>query len=185
MEASRRKSGESRFVIAVRRDDRGVALTANEIRAAVCRILSLERVAGAELSLAVVDDAAILQVNRDHLGHNYATDVISFLYDSQRAASASSKAPRGAGLVIEGEIVVSAETARREAPRHGWAARSELLLYIVHGLLHLCGYDDMTPSEKRIMRRRERAVLKGLGLLENATRTRTNHKDTKAPKRKS
>lgn len=152
------------MVVAVRRDDRRVNLTANEIRAAVRRILDLEQVVAAELSVAVVDDAAIHEVNRDHLGHDYATDVISFLYDSRPAASPSSKSPRGSGLVIEGEIVVSAETARREAPRQGWTARSELLLYIAHGLLHLCGYDDLTPSEKRIMRRRESVMSRELGL---------------------
>jgi probable rRNA maturation factor len=164
METPRRKPRAPRFAIAVRRDDRRFDLGAKGIRDAVRRILDLEQVASAELSVAVIDDAAIHKINRDHLGHDFPTDVISFVYGSSRAAPAISSAPRGAGLSIEGEIVVSAETALREAPKHGWTARSELLLYIAHGLLHLCGYDDLTPSEKRIMRRRERSALQVLGI---------------------
>jgi probable rRNA maturation factor len=45
-----------------------------------------------------------------------------------------------------------------------WSAEAELILYIVHGLLHICGYDDLTPEEKCIMRARERAILSELGL---------------------
>ena len=45
-----------------------------------------------------------------------------------------------------------------------WTASNELTLYVVHGLLHICGYDDLTPAEKQIMRGRERAVLHALGL---------------------
>jgi hypothetical protein len=54
--------------------------------------------------------------------------------------------------------------AAQTAGRFGWSARDELTLYLVHGLLHLCGYDDRTSRERRIMRGRERAILAGLGI---------------------
>jgi probable rRNA maturation factor len=164
MESPRWNSSARRLRVSVRRDDRKIELGVREIRQTIRGVLKLERVADAEISVAVLDDAAIHAINRNHLGHDYPTDVISFLYESIRAAPLAESQPRGSGLKIEGEIAVSAETARREASRHGWSARSELQLYIIHGLLHLCGYDDLTPVEKRIMRRRERAVLKELGI---------------------
>ena len=60
---------------------------------------------------------------------------------------------------LEGELIVSAETAAREAAVHGWKPADELLLYIVHGTLHLCGYDDLTDAARPIMRDRERQLL--------------------------
>jgi probable rRNA maturation factor len=67
--------------------------------------------------------------------------------------------------------VVSAETARRRAPEFGWPPHQELTLYLVHGLLHLCGYDDTTPGEEQLMRRRESEVLALLGLKPRVARS--------------
>jgi probable rRNA maturation factor len=53
--------------------------------------------------------------------------------------------------------------ASQSASRFGWSPAQELALYLIHGLLHLCGYDDGTEPERRLMRRRERAILKLLG----------------------
>jgi probable rRNA maturation factor len=128
-------------------------LTAGEIRRAVRIVLAAQDIAEAEISVAVVSDDEIHRVNREHLAHDFPTDVISFLYESDES-------PRR----IEGEIVVSADTAAREAPRHGWEARSELLLYVVHGLLHLSGFDDLSPAVKRVMRREERRMMALLGV---------------------
>jgi probable rRNA maturation factor len=66
--------------------------------------------------------------------------------------------------VLAGDIVVSTETARRMARAVGWTPRQELAYYIVHGVLHLTGYDDHTPADRRQMRARERAVMKACGL---------------------
>ena len=127
--------------------------------------LRAEQVHSAHLSIALVDDDAIWQVNRDFLEHDFPTDVISFLYESDAVPPAAETAvpvgplPRGAYRQLAGEIVISAEYALRTADEYGWKAHDELLLYLVHGILHLCGYDDLTRKEQRVMRTREAQVL--------------------------
>ena len=71
---------------------------------------------------------------------------------------------RAAGASIEGEIVASAEMAMEMAEVGKWTALSELKLYLIHGMLHICGYDDLTPDEQQVMRFREREIMAGLGL---------------------
>ena len=129
--------------------------------------LKQEQVSAAELVVAIVDDPTIHEVNREHLQHDYPTDVISFVYsadESERNLSDLKNGPRGQSLVLDGELVISAETALRLAPEHGWEPAHELALYLVHGLLHLCGYDDLTDDEQRRMRQREREMLRIWGL---------------------
>ncbi|MCL4157187.1 UNVERIFIED_CONTAM: hypothetical protein GTU68_012164 [Idotea baltica] len=118
-----------------------------DISSIVSDVLKCEEVQSAEVVVALVDDATIHEVNREHLQHDYPTDVISFLYDAEEP-------------VLDGELVVSTETAVRAAQSYGWSPVDELRLYIAHGLLHLCGYDDLSDDEQAIMRDRERAVLK-------------------------
>lgn len=126
--------------------------------------LQAEHVLDAEIAIALFDDAAIHVVNREHLQHDYPTDVISFLYDGESTGAAPS-ALRGAGKILDGELIVSTETAARMAAEVGWSAEAELSLYLVHGLLHLCGYDDLDETERALMRQRERDVLKLWGLV--------------------
>jgi probable rRNA maturation factor len=144
------------------------------LRNAIQRVLSEEGIASARISLAVVDDAEIHKVNREFLGHDYPTDVISFLLsDSGNGTEWESgntpesgpdqweeeTRPPGNGDHLDGELIVSAEMASRTGPLHGWSPRAELLLYVVHGLLHLCGYDDLTDDARPVMRSRERELL--------------------------
>lgn len=99
----------------------------------------------------VTDDDTIQEINRAHLDHDYPTDVISFAY---------SKLPPN----LEGELVVSLDTAKREAAELHWPALHELLLYVVHGTLHICGLDDSTPEQRQQMRITEQQVLFELGV---------------------
>ncbi|WP_010586048.1 rRNA maturation RNase YbeY [Schlesneria paludicola] len=134
---------------------------------AVARVLAEEGVASAKISLALVDDAEIHRVNRQFLGHDYPTDVISFRLDEQTEShdsAASALLPTEMDAIenappFEGELIVSTETAVREATAQGWSPTAELLLYVVHGLLHLCGYDDLTDDARPVMRTRERELL--------------------------
>jgi probable rRNA maturation factor len=104
----------------------------------------------AVLSFVVMDDARIREVNRKSLAHDHATDVLSFPLEDRPA--------------LVGEVLVSAQTARREAARRGHAPYHELMLYAVHGVLHLLGHDDHRPRDRARMRRSERALLRSLGI---------------------
>ena len=106
----------------------------------------------AEITVLVVDDRRIAALHDRWMGIPEPTDVLTF--------DLSGGESRG----LAGDIVVSAETARRLARELGWQPRHELAYYVVHGLLHLAGEDDGTPGERRRMRRRERAVMAASGL---------------------
>ena len=116
------------------------------------RVLEAEEIARAEVSIAVVDDSTIHAVNRDHLDHDWPTDVISFVLSE------------GDDDRLAGELIVSFETAARMAARDGVDAWTELVLYVIHGLLHLCGHDDLTEEGAAAMRVREGELLAGEGL---------------------
>ena len=106
-----------------------------------------------ELGVRVTNDAGIHVINREHLGHDYPTDVISFCYGCEP--------PR-----VEGELVISVDTARERADELGWSIESELILYVVHGTLHITGMDDHDPSDRAAMRRSEQLVMTKLGIHE-------------------
>jgi len=102
----------------------------------------------AEVSVAVVSDDRMQELNRRHLDHDYATDVLSFRLDDQEEQHR-----------LEGEIIVSADTAARESARYGWSMQDELLLYVLHGGLHLVGYDDAEETDRLQMREAESRYL--------------------------
>ena len=103
------------------------------------------------MSIAVVDDARMHELNRRYLDHDYPTDVLSFVLAH-------------VGNHLDGQIVVSFDYAAREAARYGWNADDELLLYVIHGSLHLVGYDDLNPEVKQEMRAAEQKYLAQFGL---------------------
>lgn len=208
------------FEIDISNDQANLLIDEDALRQAVIHALRIERVHSAVLSISIVDNAAIHQINRDHLQHDCPTDVISFQLDfsmplddddelesddpqgddrakdeetdgeddadendeasaavsggsalsgpEQPASAQPASELRAAGALIEGEIVASAQMAMEMADEVSgpalWTAANELTLYVIHGLLHICGYDDMSPTEKRLMRSRERAVLNSMGL---------------------
>ncbi len=108
------------------------------------------------LSIAVVGATAMATLHRRFLGHAGPTDVLTFDLETDRR--------RG---YLEGEVVVCADVARQRAARRSsslQAARAELALYVVHGILHLAGYDDRTAAGFRRMHAREDQILSELGL---------------------
>ena len=146
-----------------------VSVDITELNRAVERALRTEQVASAVLSISIVDNDAIHRINHKHLQHDYPTDVISFQLDFSRddAVAIPDDAAcelRAAGAMIEGEVIASAQMASEMATTGQWTAMNELTLYVIHGLLHICGYDDLTAPEKAIMRSRERAILNSLSL---------------------
>jgi probable rRNA maturation factor len=129
-----------------------VPIDRGAMREAAKTVLEGEKVTAAAISLAFVDDATMHRLNKQFLDHDEPTDVISFPLSGPGAKT------------LEGELVIGAEVARRVALDRGHDEKAELTLYVVHGLLHLCGYDDKTPAAERDMRRRERHYLQQLGL---------------------
>jgi probable rRNA maturation factor len=130
-----------------------LAVDPEAVEALVRRVLEGEGLGGpATISVALVDDRAIHAVNRRHLGHDGPTDVISFLLSDPDEP------------VLAGELVVSAERAATLAHQVGIDPWAELALYVVHGLLHLCGYDDLAAPDVDAMRRREGEILSREGL---------------------
>ncbi len=137
--------------IEVANRQRALKFDAGLLERAVEAVLTPAQIEKVEVSIAVVDDATIHALNRQYLAHDYPTDVLSFeLHRDARR--------------LEGEVIVSAETAIRSAARLGWAAEQELLLYVIHGTLHLVGYKDGTPEERNAMRKQEALHLAQFGL---------------------
>src|SRR5205823_12185799 len=120
--------------------------------AAARTVLAGEGFAEATVNLAFVDNPTSHRLNRQFLHHDEPTDVITFPLNSSKAEC------------LEGELVIGAEIARAQAAERGHAERAELALYVIHGILHLCGYDDHSPTDRRKMRARERHYLMHLGL---------------------
>lgn len=116
------------------------------------------------IGVRITDDSAIHEVNVRYLSHDYPTDVISFPY---------SETPDR----IEGELVASVETAGQNAADAGWETASELLLYVIHGVLHIGGMDDHGAADRADMRRAERMVLTRLGICVDPMTTEGDQSD--------
>ena len=102
-----------------------------------------------DLGYMFVDDEKILEVNREYLGHDYYTDIITFDYDEDD--------------VINGDLVISLDTVRTNAEKFGKTYDEELHRVIIHGILHLCGINDKGPGEREIMEAAENKALAMLG----------------------
>lgn len=98
-----------------------------------------------EIGYMFVSDEKILEVNREYLGHDYYTDVITFDYDEDDT--------------ISGDIVISLDTVRSNAEMLGKVYDDELHRVIIHGILHLCGINDKGPGEREVMEAEEDKAL--------------------------
>jgi probable rRNA maturation factor len=107
----------------------------------------------AELSVALVGDRRMAQLHQQFMGIPGPTDVLTFPLESGRD-----------GRVTSGEVVVCVPEARRQAGPRGVRVEQELLLYALHGMLHLCGYDDRTDAAFKAMHRTEDRILAQLGV---------------------
>ncbi len=125
---------------------RGV--TATEIR--VLAAAAFRRAGGrgsAEISLSIITDAAMRTLNRRHRGKDATTDVLSFSYDGARDFV---QPPKSATHNL-GDVFISLPQVRRQAKRIDRTVREEFALMVVHGVLHLMGFDHATPSQERTM----------------------------------
>ena len=97
-----------------------------------------------DIGYMFVDDEKILEVNKEYLGHDYYTDIITFDYDEDD--------------VISGDLVISLDTVRTNAEKFGREYTEELNRVIIHGILHLCGINDKGPGEREIMEANENKI---------------------------
>lgn len=98
-----------------------------------------------EVGYMFVDDEKILEVNREYLGHDYYTDVITFDYDEDN--------------VVSGDIVISLDTVRSNAELFGKSYDEEFYRVLIHGILHLCGINDKGSGEREVMEAAENKAL--------------------------
>ncbi|MDR3091037.1 MAG: rRNA maturation RNase YbeY [Clostridiales bacterium] len=108
-----------------------------------------------EVSVTVTDDAGIQEINREYRGLDASTDCLSFP-QYERAGAAE-------GYVMLGDVVISLETARRQAEEYGHSIERELAFLAAHSTLHLCGYDHETEADEREMFARQEGILDKLG----------------------
>ncbi len=136
---------------AVSNRQRRVRISTPRLRATAESALGALGRADRDVHVSVVDDAAIRRLNSRYLRRRTTTDVLAFDLD----------VPGPSRLL--GEVIVSADTARRQARQAGVPVALELDLLVVHGLLHLAGWDDHEPREARLMHERAREILAGAG----------------------
>lgn len=158
-----RNSSPTMLTLEISNQQSSLEIKEDRIREVLTHLLEQEQVVAAEISLALVDNPTLRELNVQYLGHDYDTDVLSFLLEETQVGEPDPE-KRGAGKQIEGELIISTEMACNIAKEYNWPAESELLLYIVHGTLHLLGYDDLTEEEIPLMRQREREILSLSGI---------------------
>jgi len=117
------------------------------------------------LAIHLVGGPEMARLNQHFLGHHGPTDVITFDHTSLDPDSPSRPNPplaHSRPSRLEGEVFVCIDEAIRQARLFGTSWRSELVRYVVHGLLHLCGYDDIDPPARRRMKRKENSLVRQL-----------------------
>jgi len=122
-------------------------------------VLKAEEVAPPyEVSLVFTDSETVKQLNRDYRGVDEPTDVLAFYMLPQKEADSSFALPPD-GVTRLGEVIISYPQAVEQAKEQGHATEKELALLVIHGILHLLGYDHKAPEEEAEMRAREKELL--------------------------
>lgn len=132
---------------------RGLARLRPALRALLLRVLAGEGRRPGEVAIVLADDRLLRQINRDWRAIDRATDVISFAYDERE--------PDAATRPVRGDLFISLDRVRDQAKRYRVTPGAELARLVVHGTLHLCGHDHARAEERRRMRAREDAALRG------------------------
>jgi len=143
-ESNRRR--RTAITVAITRQYKSRQVRIRPLRELVRFVLHAEGVNKARISVALVDDETLQRLHGEFLGDDRPSDVMSFRLDEQRGPT-------------EIEVVISLERAEQEGPRHGLSAEQETWLYLIHALLHQCGYDDRHPADRSTMWRRQQELL--------------------------
>ena len=122
------------------------------------KALEVESYKEAQVSILFCEDAYIKRLNRKYRGVDAPTDVLAF---SMHEGKFSKVHPE-----VLGDVVISLETASRQAKRFRHSLNKETILLVIHGILHLLGYDHLKKKDKELMRRKEKQILKSLNIKE-------------------
>jgi probable rRNA maturation factor len=146
---------------------RGTGLRAAALRATLERLLGELGARDATVSLSLVRDPEMRDLNRDHRRKDTATDVLSFpLYEPDAFERSGHTHPRAAvaGELMLGDIVISVDTAGTQAAAYDAPLEREVERLLIHGVLHLCGHDHEKAGERRVMEREERRLAEAIGM---------------------
>lgn len=128
-------------------------LRIKSIQTIVKAVLLQLDITDAQLSIVFVSSQKIRALNIKYLGRAHTTDVLAFDLSSEVASKKK----------LHGEIIISTDAVVQNSRQFDSAPATELVLYIVHGVLHLLGYDDHSPADTARMRAKEAKILEGLG----------------------
>ena len=112
-----------------------------KIKRLIAEVIGKEEKVPGDLSFIITSDKTLRNINKEFLNHNYYTDVIAFNYSVAKR--------------INGEVYISIDTVRENAANYKISLKREILKVFIHGVLHLCGYDDKTKREKNVMSDKE------------------------------
>jgi probable rRNA maturation factor len=161
-------------VIHYRSEIRASGVDARALKRTLRKLLAEVGEPNSAISLTLVDDETIRGINREHRNKDKPTDVLSFpLYHPSSALapvpvipSSSREAPQALGEPerLLGDIVISVDTARRQAADYDAPLQSELYRLMIHGLLHVLGHDHEEPGERARMESEERRLASAIGM---------------------
>jgi len=135
--------------VAIRNLQKTVRINPPQLTVITKKILKSLHLHSADLSLVFVSDRRMKILNQKYLKYNFSTDVLAFDLREQK----------GSLRTLGGEIIISTDTAKRNSKIYGTTLKKEIVLYVIHGILHLVGYDDHEARDIRRMREKEQEIL--------------------------
>jgi probable rRNA maturation factor len=155
-------------LIYVANQTRGSGLETRALAAIVERLLTEIGESGSSVSLTLVRDRAMRELNREHRGKDAPTDVLSFPIFAPEAFDRTGRtrpvAPEHGPERMLGDIVVSIDTAARQAADYDATLEREVQRLLIHSVLHLAGHDHLEPGERRVMEAEERRLAEAIGM---------------------
>jgi probable rRNA maturation factor len=142
------------MTIHYRNDVRNSGVDARALKSTLRKLLANVDQGDAGISLTLVDDAEIRVLNREHRGKDKPTDVLSFPLEPEPFSHER----------LLGDIVISIDTARRQAAAYDAPLQRELERLMIHGLLHVLGHDHMESDERAVMEAEERRLAEAIGM---------------------
>jgi probable rRNA maturation factor len=122
-------------------------LRKRSIHSIVCHLTKILELKVKDLEINFVDEKLIKDINIRYLKHDYSTDIITFNYSQDNS-------------ILEGEIFISLDDAQKNAKKFNVPLENEITRLLIHGVLHLIGYDDRETNDKRVMKRKENKLVK-------------------------